>query len=170
MSDLLLLGDEELLAALKELDYKTQHKFLKKVVSDSANIYVKAARRRVPIRTTKLYPPSVTRQLHPTLGRSGKKRARWHPPGAGRKSISKKAGKSKRVATVFVGPRTNTGDKKTDGWYLKFGEYGTGSRPGHFWFRIAYATNKNKVEKNMIVSVRKIIERAWAKKVKRGTL
>jgi len=153
--DLTLLGDDELQAILKGLDEKTQQKFLKKVVSDVANIYVKAAKRRVPIRTTKLTPPLASRKHG------------WHPPGAGRASIGKKMGRSKRNATVFVGPRTGSGDKSRDGWYLRFPEKGTRGQAGHFWFRIAYASNMQRVEKAMADSMRKILGREIRKHNKR---
>jgi HK97 gp10 family phage protein len=156
--DINLLGDDELLAALRELDQKTQLRYLKRVVSDSANIYVKAARRQVPVRRTKLVPPPV---------KPGKKRSLWHPPGTGKKSIGKKMGRSKRTATVFVGPRTGTGDKRKDGWYLKFPEYGTKKLSPHFWFRIAYGANKDKVEQNQAQSIRKILTKVWNKHARR---
>jgi len=145
--DIELIGDEELLAVLKDLDYKTQHRFLKRIVSDSANIHVKAARRAIPVRRTKLTA-------------SGQK---WHPPGAGKKSIGKKMGKSRRTATVFVGPRTNTGSYHNDGWFLKFWEYGTKNSPPNMGITAAYHANKQAVEDNMINSVRKIITRTWNK-------
>lgn len=145
--DITLVGDKELLEVLRQLEYKTQHRILKRVVSDSANIYVKAARRAIPVRSDKTQ-------------RTGTK---WHPPGAGRKSIGKKMGRSRRVATVFVGPRTNTGNYGTDGWYLKFPEYGTKKMGPRGWLQTAYATNKQAVENNMINSLRKIINKVWAK-------
>ena len=156
--DLNLIGDEELLKALQQLEYKTQHKYIKRIVSDASNIYVKAAKKQVPVRRTKLYPPPVS---------PGKKRRPWHPPGTGKKNIIKKAGRSKRTATYFVGPRTGTGDRRKDAWYLKFPEYGTKKMPGRFWFRIAYAANKDRVEDNMIKSARKVITRTWNRHVKK---
>lgn len=156
--DIALIGDKELLKILRELDAKTQQKYLKRVVSDSATIYVKAARKQIPVRRTKLVPPSVM---------AGKKRSKWHPPGTGKKAVFKKMGKSKRTATVFVGPRTGTGDRRTDAWYLKFPEYGTKKLSPRFWFRIAYGANKDKVEANQMQSVRKIITKAWNKYAKR---
>ena len=145
--DIKLIGDEELLKAFRELDYKTQHRRLKQVVSNAANIYVKAARKGIPTRQTKPLP-------------TGKK---WHPPGTGRKSMMKKMGKSRRNATVFVGPRTNTGNPQTDAWYLKFWEYGTKHLPPSLRIQSAYLANKKRVEDSMYNSMRVIITRVWNK-------
>lgn len=150
-----LIGDDELLAAFRELEYKTQHRALKRIVSNAANIYVKAAKRQVPIRKTRLQPtPGTT----------------WRPPGTSRKAIMKKMGRSRRTATVFVGPRTGPRADPKSAWYLKFPEYGTSKMQPFAWFRIAYASNKDKVERNMMKSMRTIIERTWAKKVKKGIM
>ena len=146
-----LIGDEELLKILHELDVKSQHRILKRVVSDSANIYVKAVKRGIPTRETKLQP-------------SGK---RWHPSGTGKRSIMKKMGRSRRTATVFVGPRTGTGNPHTDAWYLKFWEYGTKKMAPNLRITAAYHANKSKVEDNMYNSIRKIFSRVIAKNAKR---
>ena len=75
--DIKLVGDTELLAALKELDYKTQQKFLKRILNDTATkTFVKRLRIASPERTGNL-----------------------------KKSMGKVTGKSRRVATVFAGPR-----------------------------------------------------------------
>jgi HK97 gp10 family phage protein len=145
--DIQIMGMEQMQAALKELDYKTQHRFIKRVVNDAANIYVKAAKRQVPVRRTKLMPTGEN----------------WHPPGTSKKSIMKKAGKSRRTATVFVGPRGGPRRDPRSAWYLKFPEYGTVKMAPMAWFRIAYAANKQAVEDNMIHSMRKIITRIWNK-------
>ncbi len=142
-----LIGDEELLNILSELDVKTQHKYLKRVVSNAANIYTKAAERVIPKRTSKKKP-------------SGKK---WHPPGAGKKGIMKKMGKSRKTATVFVGPRTGTGNYETDTWYLKFWEFGTKNLAPSFRITSTYATNKERVEANMYRSIRTIFTRVMNK-------
>jgi HK97 gp10 family phage protein len=113
------------------------------LLGDEANIYKKAASRAIPIRKTKKEP-------------SG---AKWHPPGAGKKSIMKKMGRNRRNATVFVGPRTKTGDYQTDAWYLKFWEYGTKYLPPNLRIQASYAANKQKVEQNMYHSIRKIFTR-----------
>jgi HK97 gp10 family phage protein len=145
--DIKLVGDNELLSVLKELDYKTQQRVLKRVVSDAANIYVKAIKAVIPVRRT-------------TRVASGEK---WHPPGTGKKSPYKKMGKSKSVATVFVGPRTRTGDYSTDAWYLRFWEYGTKHSPPHMRIQATYAANKERVESNMMNSIRTIITKIWNK-------
>lgn len=75
--DIRLVGDEELLKALHNADYKTQHKVLKKIVRDVGNkTLVKPMRAAAPNRTGTL-----------------------------RKSIGVVAGKSKRNAVMFVTPR-----------------------------------------------------------------
>jgi len=91
MSDIKLIGDKELLAALKDLDYKTQQKFLKRILNDTAQkTFVKKLRQASPVRTGNL-----------------------------RKSMGKVAGRSRRVATVFAGPRMSRGkDKATHSGYV----------------------------------------------------
>lgn len=156
--DLKLIGDDELLRILRGLENKTQHRILKKVVSNAANIYVKGAKGVIPRRTTNLTPPSVT---------MGKKRKPWHPPGTGKKSPIKKAGKSKRSATYFVGPKTGTGDRRTDAWYLRFWEEGTKYLTGTHAIKGSYETNTQSVENNMFRAMRTIMEREikkWAKR------
>ena len=54
-----LVGDEELLKAFNDLDFKTQHKRLHQVLNHAANIPAKAMRQAIPARRTeKLVPPS----------------------------------------------------------------------------------------------------------------
>ena len=156
--DIKLIGDQELLKIIRGLDRQTQHKVLKKVVSNAALVYVKGAKRAIPRRTTKLFPPSVS---------PGKKRKPWHPPGTGKKSPFKKMGKSKRSVTYFVGPRTGTGDRRTDAWYLKFWEEGTRKLPGSHAIRRSYETNEKKVENVMFNSMRNIMVREIKKYAKR---
>lgn len=90
MNDITLIGDTELLAALKELDYKTQQKYLKRILNDTAQkTFVKELRRASPVRTGNL-----------------------------KRSMGKKTGKSRRVATVFAGPRMSHKREKSQysGW------------------------------------------------------
>jgi hypothetical protein len=140
--DIKLIGDKELLRAFRELDVKTQHKRLHQVLSHAGNIPKKAASQVIPTRRTK-------------LKQSGRK---WHPPGTGKKSIMKKRGRSKRNATLFVGPRTGTGSYKNDAYYLKVWDlYKPGKR------KIARATEGAlpKTEKEIFNSMRTIITRAF---------
>ena len=146
--DINLIGDEELFAALNALDYKTQQKELKKVVSNASNVLVKPTKAVIPKRTTNL-----------THG----KQKKWHPPGTGKKSIGKKAGRSKRSAVYFVGPRTGTGNYNTDGYYLKWWERGTKHRIGTHKIEGAYRANLRNVENHMIKSLRIIWTRAMKK-------
>lgn len=158
--DIKLVGDEELLRAFRELDYRTQHGRLKQVISNAANIYVKAARQVIPIRTTKVAPPSSgARRRAREMGVQTK----WHPPGLGKRSIMKKVGKSKKSATYFVGPRTGTNDYRTDAFYLKFWELGTRKKTPANRIIPAYEQNTKNVENDMYNSMRVIIERAWNK-------
>ena len=152
-----LLGDRELLKILKGLDKKTGYKITKRVLSDSANIYVKAAKANVPVRRTKLVPPPV---------KPGKKRGQWHPPGTGKKSPTKKMGRNRKSPTIFVGPRTG-GDRRKDAWYLKFWERGTSKMSGRWGFKRAYVQNEKKVENNIFNSMRKIFEKEIHKHAKR---
>lgn len=143
-----LLGDEDLFKVLNGLEYKAKHKFLKKVVSDAAQVLVKPTRAVIPIRKTNLKPSNSKY---------------WHTPGTGRKSIGKKAGKSKRSAVSFVGPRTGTGNPSTDGYYLKWWERGTKFRTGSRKIEGAYRSNLKRVENNMVVSLRKIMKKEMNK-------
>ena len=150
MSDLKLdlIGDEDILRAFRELDFKTQHKQLHKVLNHAANIPKKAMQSAIPVRTSK-------------QKESGKK---WHPPGTGRKSIMKKRGRSRRNATLFVGPRTRTGNYHNDAYYLKFWEL---YRPGRK--RVTEATERvlPQTQASIFNSMRTVITRAWAKHTKR---
>ncbi len=146
--DIDLIGDKELFAALNALDFKTQQKELKKVVGNAAQTLVKPTKAVIPRRTTNL-----------TQGGSKK----WHPPGTGKRSIGKKAGKSKRSAVVFVGPRTNTGNYKTDGYFLKWWERGTRFKVGTQKIESVYRANLKNVENHMIKSLRIIWTRAMKK-------
>lgn len=145
--DISLIGDKELLATLRELDEKTQLRYLKRVVSDAANILVKAEKRVIKARTTKLIPPV-----------SGDPR-RWHTPGTAKRSITKKMGRSRRNATVFVGPRAG----KEGGWYLRFQESGTIKERRQGLLKGAFDANKKLIEDNMSASIRKIFTRVIAK-------
>jgi len=157
--DIDLVGDKELFAVLNGLDYKVQHKFLKKVVSDAAQVLVKPTKAVIPTRKTGL---SQSISAHKKRVSAGKKET-WHPPGTGRKSIGKKAGKSTRNAVSFVGPRTNTGNYNTDGYYLKWWERGTKFRAGSRRIEGAYRANLRAVENNMVKSLRKIMVREMKK-------
>lgn len=81
--DITLVGDKELMQVLNNLPAKVNLKVLKRVVNDSANPMVKEVRANAPV--------GATQNL--------------------KKSIGKKAGKSKRSAVVFVGPRTGGNHK-----------------------------------------------------------
>ena len=84
--DITLVGDEELQKILKQLDYKTQHKFLKRVVNDAGQkTVVKDLKRDSP------------------RGETGNLR----------RSMGTVRGKSRRNATVFAGPRMGG---KHKGW------------------------------------------------------
>jgi hypothetical protein len=81
--DITLIGDEELTRVLRNLDYKTQHKVLKRIVNDaSQKTIAKELKAKAP-------------------NRSGRLKA----------SMGTKAGKSKRSAVSFVGPRVPGGSK-----------------------------------------------------------
>lgn len=146
--DLTLIGDDELLAAFRELGFKTQHKRLHQVMSHAGNIPKKAMREVIPVRKTK-------------TNESGKK---WHPPGTGRKSITKKRGRSKKTATLFIGPRVRTGNYHTDAFYLKFWEF---YRPGARRVTAAAERSLPLAQRNIFNSMRVIIIRAWNKNVKK---
>jgi hypothetical protein len=145
--DIKLLGERELMDVLTGLEYKVQHRVLKKVVNDAANVLVKPTRAVIPIRKTKMQP-------------SGQK---WHPPGTGKKSIGKKAGRSTKNAVVFVGPRTKTNNYHTDGWYLRFWEKGTRKWRGTNAILSVYRSKLKDVENHMSISLKKIFEREMRK-------
>ena len=83
--DLKLVGDDELLAALRGLDYKTQHKQLKRILRDTSQ-------------------KTVVKRLRQNSPKSSRLK----------KSFGTVTGKSRSVATVFAGPRIPTqGGAKT---------------------------------------------------------
>lgn len=155
--DLKLIGDEELLAAFRELDVKTQHKRLHSVLNHAANIPKKAMRQAIPTRSEKLVPPSsASRARRRAKGQLNK----WHPPGTGRKSIMKKRGKSKSAATLFVGPRTKTGSYKTDAYYLRIWDK---HNPGKGRISSAAEWSLMPTQQSIYNSMRTIIQRAMNK-------
>lgn len=97
--DISLIGDDELLKALEALDYRTQHLELKKLLRDTATqTFVKRLRQDAP--------PSQTLK----------------------KSMGHVTGKSRRVATVFAGPRmshgaTRAGKEGYRGWLANIIEF-----------------------------------------------
>ena len=93
--DIKLLGDKELESVLKNLPYKLQHKVLKRIVSDAANPMVKEVKSNAPIGSTSNL----------------------------KKSIGKKAGRNKKSATVFVGPRMGGSYKGYIANILEFARY-----------------------------------------------
>ena len=94
-----LIGGKELLRALENLDYSTQHKELKKILRDTATqTFVK--------RLKQAAPPSQTLK----------------------KSFGHVTGKSRRVATIFAGPRMSLkkareGDEGYKGWLANIIEF-----------------------------------------------
>ena len=160
--DIELVGDEELMAAFRELDFKTQHKRLHQVLTHAANIPAKAMRRAIPTRRTeKLAPPSSSSRAR---RRSKGQLNKWHPPGLGKRSIMKKRGKSKKSAVLFVGLRTRTGSYKTDAYYLRIWDlYNPGKK------EIVSARDRSVLptQQSIYSSMRTIITRAWNKKVKK---
>jgi len=156
-----LIGDKEILAAFRELDYKTQHRRLHSVLNNAANIPAKAARRVIPVRTEKLYPPSSASRAR---RRKAGKLNKWHPPGLGKKSIMKKKGTSISVPTVFVGPRVGTGSYKTDAYYLKIWDLYS---PGRRTIISALEASMVSAQQDIYKSMRTIIQRAWNSKVKK---
>lgn len=83
-----LVGDEELLQILNGLDYRTQQIELKKVLRDTATkTFVKQLRREAP------------------KGRTGNLR----------RSMGHVTGKSRKVATVFAGPRMSHNRRSKSG-------------------------------------------------------
>lgn len=162
MSDitLKLTGDKELLQVLRNLDNKTQHKFLKRVVGDAAQkTVVKNLKRESPVKRGNL-----------------------------RRAMGKVMGKSKRVATVFAGPRRSHRNDKADhsGWVAnilehakdgrRFPKNGQAMKIGNNFvksvgpirkktnFRGVIINSMREAEDHMAKSVRTIIERAVRKR------
>jgi len=159
-----LVGDVELLAALKDLDYKTQHRFLKRVLNDAANkTIVKNLKQVTPVRTGNL-----------------------------KRSMGVVQGKSRRTATVFAGPRSSRiRDKAQYSGYVanilenakpgrRYPKKGTALKMGDkFFTSVGPITKKTnfkatiqgslrQAEEHMTKSIRTIIERTWNSKVKKG--
>lgn len=155
--DIELIGDEELLAAFRELDFRTQHKRLHSVLNHAANIPKKAIRQAIPVRSEKMTPPSsASRARRSSKGQLNK----WHPPGMGRSSVMKKRGKSKRSATLFVGPRTKTGSYKTDAYYLRIWDK---YNPGKGLIKAATEWSLMPTQQSIYSSMKVIITRALKK-------
>jgi hypothetical protein len=162
MNEIQLIGDKELMRALTQLDYSTQHKVLKKVVNDTAQqTIVKPLRAASPVGNT----------------------------GNLRKSMGTKAGKSFRNAVVFAGPRMGGSHKGYIANILEHGKNekrvpkkakalatpwgprrsvaGVRARP---FVRPTIERNIPNAERHMAVSIRKIIQREWNRAVKRGLI
>lgn len=153
-----LMGDKELLAAFRELDFVTQHKRLHQVLSDAARIPKKAVRQVIPTRSEKLSPPSSGARARRTGAN------KWHPPGLGRRSVMQKRGRSKKSATLFVGLRSKTGSYKTDAYYLRIWDLHS---PGKEDIVNARDGAVIPTQKAIYNSMRTVIKRAWAKHAKR---
>jgi len=173
--DIKLVGDNELSAALRSLDYATQQRALKAILRDAGNnTIVKALKAITPVRTGKL-----------------------------QKSMGVVSGRNRRRATVFVGPRmshiqTARGREGYSGWVANILENakdhdrvplkaksfkpfsGTGAGPEFFkkvgpirkriHFSYAIESNIKNAEVHIIKSTRKVIERTWNRKVKKWGL
>ena len=102
--DIKLIGDNDLANVLRSLDFATQHKTLKAILRDAGNKeIVTHLKRATPVVTGKL-----------------------------RKSMGVVAGRSKRNATIFVGPRmshgkTRAGVEGYSGWVANILEF---AKPG----------------------------------------
>jgi HK97 gp10 family phage protein len=151
--DITLLGDKELMSVLTNLPYKVQHKVLKRVVNDAANPMVKEIRANTPV----------------------------GPTGNLKKSIGKKAGRSKKSAVVFVGPRIGgKSDASMKGYVANILEHSKGrvrkpkgkllstpwgprrfvrGFPARPFVRPAMKRSIKTVENNMFTSLRKIIQK-----------
>ena len=149
--DIQVLGVEELMKVLTNLEYKTQHKTLKKITNDVArNVFLP------PLRNA-------------------------HPYQVIKDSMGVKSGKSKRNAVSFVGPRMGGTKKQLSegkghvGYLANIVEYNKyqdrktkkgasrGRTPlkGRAGIRIAYKRNMSKAEAYFTVAIRKIIQREW---------
>jgi hypothetical protein len=151
-----LMGAEELLKVLSNLEYKTQHKTLKKITRDIG---------------TKVFKP-------------GLKKA--HPYQQIQKSIGVKTGRSTRVAAAFVGPRMKPYRFQTEkqkqsgthsGWLAQIVEFNKGvnrktakgynrgvmAKVGTGRMLASMKRDLPRAEKHFIKSVKTIIEREWKK-------
>lgn len=157
--DIKLVGDQELMKVLTNLEYKTQHKVLKRVVGDAAQKTMVG-----PIR-------SVTPVRSGTL----------------KSSVGKKAGKSKRSAVVFAGPlmggkhkgyvanilEHGKGTKRTPKnskalstpWGPRMSVAGIKAKP---FVRPTILANLKNAENHIFKSIRTIMEREMKKARKTG--
>ena len=145
-----LLGAEELLRVLANLEYKTQHKTLKKITNDVAR---------------KVFLPDLREA---------------HPYDIIRKSMGVKSGRSRKNAVSFVGPRMGGTRKQLatggyGGWLANIVEYNKrtdrktkkgysrGMMPikGKGRILAGYKRNMGKAEKYFTTSVRAIIQKEW---------
>jgi hypothetical protein len=159
--DIKLLGDEQLMQAFNNLEYKVSHKVLKKTVNDTAR---------------KVFVPPMRKA---------------HPYRQIQKSIGVKQGRSRRVAAAFAGPRMIPRRFQTDkqkasgnysGWLAQIVEYNKGAKrstskgynrgimplQGRGRMRTTLKRNLIPAERHVMKSLRTIIEREWKRAVKKG--
>ena len=175
MNEIQLIGDEELLNALRQLDYSTQHRILKRVLNDSAN--------KLIVTPLKAASPVSSGTLRASMGT--------------------KVGRSRVNAVVFAGPRMGgrRGGVEHKGYIANIIEFNKGGirypgvdkKSGGLRKRpmTPHGTRKHSgkmptthkgyisrtieqaipgVQKSIAGSVRVVIERAWNRAVKRGLI
>jgi len=158
--DIRLVGDDELVKALRMMEYKTQHKVLKKIAGDTA--------RKIFVGPLK----------------------RAHPYDQISRSIGVIKGRSRRVGAAFVGPRMVPGWKLTDkqkqsgnysGYLAQIVEYNKGQvrttkkgysrgvmpTTGKGKMKSTYRSLMPKAERYVMTSLRTIMEREWKRAVKK---
>ena len=159
------VGDEDLLKTLQNLDFKLQHKTLKKIVANTAQkIVVRQLRADTPKRNT----------------------------GNLKRSIGKISGKSKRSAVYFVGPRMShrgggvqrSGGSRYSGWLANIIEHNKGGvrktkkgatrgiMPNTYkgWIARSYAKSLPIAGPYLTTSIRTIMEREMKRYAKRTAL
>jgi len=172
--DIKLIGDKELMQALQSLDYATQQKTLKAILTNAS---------------TKAVKPLIKRAT--PVGQTGNLR----------KSIGNVRGKSKSVATLFVGPRmshkrTAEGKEGYRGWVANilenakgkdrtpekakaFKPFSGGTGGPEFFKKVgpirkrthltwAVKASLKPAEVYITKATRTVLERAWKKKTKTG--
>lgn len=159
-----LVGDKELLAALADMDQKTQITRQRQILKESAKVLIKEEKLNIPRRK----PGSKPRR-----GNSAKQRFKWyawHPRGTAKRNVIQTPGRSRRTATIFVGPRDggDVRDPAKDAFYFKWVNEGTKKLQGSHVIERSFYNVKHLIVDSEAKALRQVLERSWARKVKKG--
>lgn len=143
-------GMKEVEQLLKKMPDKMKKAELKKLLRASTADTIDAARSHVP------------QSSRPHHRYSGGKKVATYTPGNLRKSIGNITGRNRTNPTIYVGPRAGK-NRKYDGYYGNFVEYGTVNAPAQPFMRPAYEQTKGQAgpaaAKKIARYVQKVIDK-----------